>query len=58
MAGNGEMLGRSKMHSSTAVMENGIAQVKVNAPTGPVTRCEPWQSGSADANWCSWEHPF
>lgn len=35
-AANGEPLGRSEMYSSTAAMENGIASVKINAPTANV----------------------
>lgn len=35
-AGNGEILGRSEMYSSSAQMENGIASVKANAPTASV----------------------
>ena len=32
-AGNGEILGRSEMYSSTQAMERGIASVKANAPS-------------------------
>jgi uncharacterized protein YegP (UPF0339 family) len=31
-AGNGEIIGRSEMYSSTSAMENGIESVKTNAP--------------------------
>lgn len=36
-AGNGEIIGRSEMYSSTAARENGIQSVKSNGPTAPVT---------------------
>ena len=35
-AGNGEVIGKSEMYSSTAAMENGIASVKKNGPTARV----------------------
>ncbi len=35
-AGNGEIIGKSEMYSSTAAMENGIASVKKNGPTARV----------------------
>ena len=35
-AGNGQVIGKSEMYSSTSAMENGIASVKKNAPDAPV----------------------
>ena len=35
-AGNGEIIGKSEMYSSTAGTENGIASVKRNAPDAQV----------------------
>src|SRR5690606_13915898 len=33
---NGQTLGRSEMYSSTSAMENGIASVKTNGPSGDI----------------------
>jgi uncharacterized protein YegP (UPF0339 family) len=35
-AANGQIIGNSEGYSSTSAMENGIASVKVNAPTASV----------------------
>jgi len=35
-AGNGEIIGKSEMYSSTSAMENGIASVEKNAPDADV----------------------
>ncbi len=32
-AGNGQVIGKSEMYSSTSAMENGIESVKTNGPT-------------------------
>jgi uncharacterized protein len=36
-ASDGDTLGKSEMYSSSTSMENGIASVKTNAPTAPIT---------------------
>lgn len=33
---NGQAIGRSEMYSSTSAMENGIASVKTNGPSGDI----------------------
>ena len=35
-AGNGEIIGKSEMYTSTSAMENGIASVKKNAPSAGI----------------------
>ncbi len=36
-AGNGEIIGKSEMYSSTAAMEKGIESVKKNAPDAAIS---------------------
>lgn len=36
-AGNGEIIGKSEMYSSTSAMENGIASIKTNASEAPIS---------------------